>query len=551
MEYVKALFQFVGSLAFLLYGMKLMSDGIQKSAGQSLHRTLGLMTGNRVLATLTGMLITMIIQSSGATTVMVVTFVNAGLITLKQSVGVIFGANIGTTITAWIVTIFGFKFNMAAFAIPLFGIGYILTIIKKIRKQNLGEAIMGFGLLFLGLDWLSKALTFTPEQVSFLTYFSNESFIGYLVAIVTGTVVTMLLHSSSAASAIVLTMCNQGLMTWKFAAVVLLGSNIGSTIDAVLAAVGTKVDARRSALVHVLFNVVGTLIALLFLDPLLHFVDLITPGAVEKNITFHISMFHTVTKVFETLIFLPFVEWIVKITEILIKPKEDETPSEYKLEFVSTMGKENIEAYIMRAEKEIVDMTKLTSKMFSKLEKGLTNKDLNYIEDYLSYMQQKESYADQMHEKLITYLIKCGQLPLSASQQNNISIMLRVVDEIENMTDDCYSIAFLVHRSVEKQMVFETEDLERLEPYMELVHNFLDFIIENLNKHLSEDKLRFAEIIEDQIDNYRSQLKKVARRRLESGANVKTELQYIDIVRHIEKIGDCAFSISEALSQTI
>lgn len=550
MKILTMILQFVGSLSFLLFGMKLMSDGVQKSAGKSLHRILGLMTSNRFFGMLTGMFVTMIIQSSGATTVMVVSFVNAGLMTLAQAIGVIFGANIGTTITAWIVALFGFKFDIAVLAIPLFGIGYLLKSVKTINKPNIGEAVMGFGLLFLGLDLLKNVMSFDASQVSFLASFNDKGVLGLIIGLFAGCIITALLHSSSASTAIILTMSHQGLLSWEFAAAMVLGSNIGSTVDAIMASWGTKTNAKRAALVHVMFNVIGTVIAMFFLKPFLTIVDFIIPGPIVGNEPTHIAMLHTLFNVVNTIIFMPFVNPLARLTEKLIKPNDDESPKEYKLDFISIGGKENVEAGIMRAEKEIVDMTTLAMNMLNKVQTGFQPNIAEFVETYIEELSSSEDYADQMQEKLTNYIVKCSQMSVTDKTQNNLSIMLRIVDEIENMTDDCYSIALLIHRSVRKQTTISREDMERLYPYMELVLQFLQFIKENLNTHLSSEKLKLAETIEDQIDMYRAQLKRVARTRLESGADVRSELLYIDIVRHIEKIGDRAFAISEALAQT-
>lgn len=544
-------FQLLGALGFLLYGMKLMSDGIQKSAGKSLHRVLGLMTGNRFFAMLTGMFITMLIQSSGATTVMVVSFVNAGLLSLTQSVGIIFGANIGTTITAWIVAFFGFNFKISLMAIPVFGIGYLLTNLKKLKKQNVGEALMGFGLLFLGLDLLSKSIpTLDASNVGFLTAWTDMGVISIVIGIIAGMAITVLLHSSSASTAIILTMSHNGLLPWTFAASMVLGSNIGSTIDAVIAAWGTKVNARRAALIHVMFNVTGTVLASIFLHPLLILVDALVPGPVDEHITYHIAMLHTVFNVINTMIFLPFAGQIAALAERIIKPKDDETSEVYKLDFVETGAKENAAAYIIRAEKEIEDMTGVVIRMFDRIAKGFSQRSMEFVETQMGPLTQEEDYADQMQEQLTNYLVRCSQLPMSDKLKNNVSVMLRIVDDLENMTDDCYTMGLLLQRSIEKEMIFAEEDMMRLHPYIDLAHRFLDFIRVNINQHLNEEQLSVAQVLEDQIDLMRKNLKKLARKRLESGANVKAELLYIDLVRNVEKIGDRAFSISEALAQT-
>lgn len=551
MSILSIILQLVGALGFLLYGMKLMSDGIQKSAGKSLHRILGLMTGNRFFAMLTGMFITMLIQSSGATTVMVVSFVNAGLLSLTQSVGIIFGANIGTTITAWIVAFFGFNFKISTLAIPLFGIGFFFTSIKRLKKQNIGEAIMGFGLLFLGLDLLSKSIpTLDASNIGFLTAWTDKGVLSIVIGIIAGMAITVLLHSSSASTAIILTMSHNGLLPWTFAAAMVLGSNIGSTIDAVIAAWGTKVNARRAALIHVLFNVTGTLWAAILLHPLLVLVDALVPGPVQEHITYHIAMLHTVFNVINTLVFLPFARQIAALTERIIKPKDDEVAGVYKLDFVETGSKENAAAYVIQAEKEIENMTEVVTRMFDRISMGFNNRTMEFVETQMEPLTQDEDYADQMQEQLTNYLVRCSQLPMSDKLKNNVSVMLRIVDDLENMTDDCYTIALLLQRSIEKEMIFAEEDMERLHPYIELAHRFLEFIRENINKHLNDDQLAVAQVLEDQIDLLRKNLKKVARKRLEGGANVKAELLYIDLVRNIEKIGDRAFSISEALAMT-
>ena len=545
---ISILFKLVGSLSFLLFGMKLMSDGIQKSTGKSLHKALSFMTKNRFMGLLTGIFVTMIIQSSGATTVMVVSFVNAGLITLAQSVGVIFGANIGTTVTAWIVALFGFNFNIAALAIPLFGLGYLLRSVKKLKKETLGEAIMGFSLLFFGLDLLKNLLDVNPEQISVFQSIFNHGLWSYILAILLSIFFTALLHSSSAVSAIVITLSYQQLLSWEIAAAMILGSNIGSTIDAVMASFGTKVNARRAALVHVMFNVLGFALAMFFFKPFLRLTDWIVPGPVQNSITIHIAMLHTLFNIFSSLIFLPFTRQMAQLSELIIKPKKGEVPDTYTLTFIKPSMKDNYEAYIIQAEKEIADMTDIAIDMFTTIQKGFINRTEDFVDEHFDKLSKQEDYADQMQEEISNFLIQCSHLPIADRTKHNVSIMLRIIDDLESITDECFSILLLLKRSIEKEMTFNDEDMERLEPYGELVQQFLLFIKKNINKHLSRDQLRLAEVLEDQVDAFRKNLKKVARKRLEKGADVRSELLYIDLVRYIEKIGDYAFSISEALA---
>ena len=545
MNVVQPILELIGSLGFLLYGMKLMSDGVQQSAGEKLQRALSVLTGNRFMSLLTGLIVTMIIQSSGATTVMVVTFVNAGLMTLTQSVGVIFGANIGTTITAWIVSIFGFNFKISAFAIPVFGLGYFLSIVKKGAYKNWAEAIMGFGMLFLGLSGLSDV--FTPEQLGWLFKIQGSGVFAILFGFVIGIIITALLHSSSAFSAIVITMAYNGLVSWELAAAMTLGSNVGSTIDAILASMGTSADSRRAALIHVMFNVFGTVLALIFFKPFLEIVMFVTPGRENSNIAIRISMLHTVFKTLSTFIFLPLQNPIVKLTQLIIKDDKETESKTFKLEFTEFLGKESAPTHIIQAEKAIADMTDVVSDMFDKIQIGVTKRNVEFIERYKQESVDSENYVDQMHEQITHYLIKCQSLHITERQLNHISGMIQIVDELENMSDSCYATLMLIYRSIEKKMKFLQEDMERLLPYLELVRQFLQFIRRNINNQITPEKLELARELEDGIDAFRKDLKKVARKRLEGGADVKSELLYIDVIRRIENIGDNCFNISENL----
>ncbi len=552
MQFITALLQLIGSLAFLLYGMKLMSDGVQKSAGEKLQRALSVMTGNRLKGLLTGLIITMIIQSSGATTVMVVTFVNAGLLTLAQSVGVIFGANIGTTVTAWIVSFFGFNFKISAFAIPIFGAGFFLTLSKKGLYKNIGEALMGFGLLFMGLSMLSNTLSLNPEQLGKFTWIDDIQHLGIfslLIALAVGVIITAILHSSSAFSAIVITMAYNKLLTWEFAAALVLSSGIGSTIDAVLACLGSSTEAKRAAAIHVMFNIAATTLCFIFFRPFLHFIEAITPK--NANIAIQLSIMETAYKTMNTLLFIPFTKQVVALAKRIIPDNGKENNKIYKLDFIETaLAKENVGAYIIRAEKEIANLADLATDMFDKIQIGLKCRNQKFIDEYLQSVIDAENYADQMHEQLTRYIIHIEHLAVNEKQMGNLSTMLSIIGDLESMTDECLNIALLLKRSIEKNMQFETEDADRLIPYVELVRQFLQFIHININKHLDADKLSMAEELENQIDMFRKNLKKIARKRLEQGADVKSELLYIDVVRQIEKIGDRAFGIAESLNQT-
>lgn len=547
---IQTILQFFGSLCFLLFGMKLMSDGIQKSAGEKMQAALHFMTGNRFTGLLTGCLLTMIIQSSGATTVMVVSFVNAGLITLEQSIGVIFGANIGTTITAWIVALFGFSFKIETFAVPVFGVGFLLTAIRKWHKQGLGQAVMGFGILFIALSWLSKTITLDNETLGFLPEIQNWGVWSILLAFAIGLFFTALIHSSSAMTAIVITMAYNKLISWEFSAALVIGSNIGSTIDSIMATFGAKVNAKRTALVHVLFNCTTAIIALIFIKPFCSFVDLITPGTIEENITYHIAMLHTCFNIAGTLLFIPWTKQIARLTEKIVKSDANELPQTYSLVFPEKVAQESPVSCIITGQNEVSRMADIVVQMFDRLQYGFTDGGSRFIADHYEPLVAEENYLDQMHEQLTKYFVRCEQTDIDERLQGNVSVMIQIVSEIESMSDDCMSIGMYIKKMNDKQLTFPREDFEKLLPYLELARELLYFIYKNINTKLTQDQLDFAHEIENQIDAERKSLKKIARTRLESGANVKAELLYIDLVRQIEKVGDRCFAIAEQLVLT-
>ncbi len=539
---------FAGSLCILLYGMKLMSDGIQKSAGQKLQKALAFMTGNRFSGLLTGCVLTMIIQSSGATTVMLVSFVNAGLVALEQSIGVILGANIGTTITAWIVVLFGFNFKIETFAIPLFGIGYLLTVVKKIKKEGLGQAIMGFGLLFIGLGWLSAAFQLDAggRFVHFMTLIQGYGGLSIILAAIVGMIFTALIHSSSAMSAIVITMAYNGVVSWEFGAAMVMGAAVGSTVDAAMAAMGASANAKRTALVHVLCNAATVIILLIFFKPFLAFVDLIIPGSAPngERLIYHIAMLNTAFKVIETIVFIPFIKQIAAVLQKIVKDdKIDEENLVYKLEFNNELASKSPEGCVFRAQKEITAFSEKVVDMYDELQMGLAKFDNTYIENHHPKILLWENFLDQMHEQLTAYLIKCQHLHLSDEAKDNVQLMLRLIGEMESMSDGCLSISIQIKKALEKNVTFKQEDFDRLIPYFELGRQLLYFIHKNVSKvqKLTPEQYQFASELEEQIDSERTELRRIARHRLEAGADVRAELYYMDIIRQIEKIGDRCF----------
>ena len=480
---------------------------------------------------------------------MTVSFVNAGLLSLTNAVGVIFGANIGTTITAWIVSLssFNFNFDISAFAVPLFGAGFFLSLLKKAHLKNAGEAVMGFGLLFLGLAGLKDTFSFDAEQLDFLTGIQNMGALSILIGFLLGIIITALMHSSSAFTAVVITLAFNKVVTWETAAALTLGSDIGSTIDAVLASIGSSTNARRTAIIHVLFNVFGTALALLLFRPLLSFVSLITFGA---NIAIRIAALHTVFKTLTTLILLPLVGQLVRLSTLIIKEKKSDSPKYYHLEFVEG-GKENAAMHIVRVEKELSDMSKVIEQMFARLFEGFQKRTPHFIENNIEGLERAENYCDQMHEQLVRYIIKCERLPISENQRQNLLSKVQIIEDLEQISDECLCAGLLLQRSIEKKMKFHPEDMERLSSYFQTAYEFLVFINISINHSLNKDEFQLAHDLEHNINATRRNLKKLARKRIESGADVKAELLYLDLVRQIEKLGDHLLSISEQLAQTV
>jgi phosphate:Na+ symporter len=535
--------------------MKVMSEGVQQAAGERLQRALNFMTRNRFIAVLTGLVVTAVVQSSSATTVMVVSFVNAGLLTLTQAVGVIMGANIGTTTTAWIVSLVGFQINIASLALPAVGLGFIMRITKW-KHRDWGEAFLGFGFIFLGLDFLTKSLpTVRPEQMDFIRRISNLGSLSTLIGLGVGTAVTVLMHSSAAAITLVITLAFREVIGFQMAAAMILGANIGTTIDAILAAIGAKTAAKRAALVHILFNVIGSVVAVIFFTPLLALVDLITPGLkTGVGITIHLAMFHMVFNILGTVVFIPFVKQFAALVSFLIKDRD--SPQEkgvYKLEYISGLIQNTPELNIIRAEKEIRDMAGIASSMYARVSAALESlgnaspdKEAD-IDVLVAEMQEQEAYTDQMREELTRFLIECTRQQLSSQSDRTVTQLLRIIANLEDLTDDCYSLSLILERSVKKNLIFKEKDLEALAPFISLGEDFLFFVREGLGKTLTPEQAAYAEDLENRINKFRDKLRKHGRKRIEAGEDVKTELLFIDLVRRIENLGDYCYNISEAL----
>jgi phosphate:Na+ symporter len=532
---------FVGALCLLLYGMNMLSDGIQKGAGSGLQKILGKITGNRFKAVLTGLGITAIIQSSGATTVMVVSFVNAEIMTLEQAIGVIFGANIGTTATAWIVSLFGFNFSISALSIPIFGFGFIIKKFRKLRIHDFADCFMGFAILFMGLDLLKETLSLGNAATQIFTAISNWGIGGILLGVLIGAVITALIHSSSAMTAIVLTMAANGTLSWELSAAIVLGSNIGSTIDAVMSSFGASTNAKRTALVHVSFNVVGTILALLMFKPFLSLIDLIVPGTPASNITTHISMLHTVFNLCATLIFLPFVNQIAELTRKIIKDTEKEKNGHYTLPAILPNSHVSADVYSFQIQKEVSRMAAKTMEMLDSVCNGFMNpKEIEKETDNVNYL---ENYIDEMDVALTHFVLHCSRLPTANSKdREHFTCLASIIDNLENLSDECCSLMHTMKKYVQGNKNSENR-IKEIADYLESMRIFFEQVITFFTLGISDEQRIQGKILEEEIDAKKKELKKSSRKRLENGSDVKSELQYIDMVKKIERAADCVYAI--------
>jgi len=549
------LLEIIGSLGVFLYGMRVMSDGIQKVAGERLNSVLNFMTKNPFLAVFTGFSVTCLVQSSSATTVMVVSFVNAGLLSLVQSIGVIMGANIGTTLTGWIVSILGFKFNIATIALPCVGIGVPMTFSKNPMRKDLGEVLIGFGILFLGLNFLKGSvpdIKHNPEVLEFLSNYTSMGFLSLLLFVAVGTVLTFIVQSSSAAMAITITMAFKGWIDYPTAAAIVLGENIGTTITAYLAALRANVSARRAARAHMLFNLAGVIWMLALFSPFLKLVDIIVPGPSfdPKHIPTHMAMFHTLFNICNTTLFVGFIPQIARLVEKLVSPKEGEKSKEYHLKYISTGIQEMPEINLLNAKNEISKMSQVTLDMFGLFLDVFKSKEKNF-DNKIKNLKDMENLTDQMQEEISQYLIHCSHEQLNKASLNNVSMMIRIADELESIGDSCYTLGVLAQRRRNKNLVIEEMRSKDVLEFSNTISTFMLFIQENLNNRISKDQLKRAYKLENEINHTRINLRKNSQDRLTGGAEVKSELLIQDIINHFEKIGDFSLNISQCLRELI
>ena len=545
----------IGSLALFLYGMKIMSEGLQKFAGDSLRRILTAMTTNRVTGMLTGVLITALIQSSSATTVMVVSFVNAGLLTLTQSIGVIMGANIGTTVTAWLISALGFKVDIAAFALPLLAFALPLFFSGKSSRKSIGEFVFGFAFLFMGLQSLkanAPDLGANPEMLAFVQNYTDMGFFSIILFLFIGAILTMIVQASAATMAITLIMCANGWIDYHLGVALVLGENIGTTITANLAALTGNTQARRAALAHLVFNVFGVMWVLVLFYPFTNAVSWFVTHVMKVSdpavaVSFKLAAFHTAFNISNTFIMIWFVSLIEKTVCTLIKPKvEDE---EYRLRYITGGMLSTAELSILQAHKEISLFAERTARMFNRVKELFYEKNEETFLKTYSRVEKYENISDRMEIEIANYLTEVSEGRLSSESKEEIRIMLRAVSEIESIADSCNNLARSIKRRNEFKSEFTEEQNKHLDHMFELVSGALSRMNVILHKpELVHDDINPSYNIENEINNYRNQLKS---RNIEDINNKLYQYQdgvyYMDMVSESEKLGDYVLNVVQAV----
>ena len=544
------------SLGLFLYGMKIMSEGLQKFAGDSLRRILTAMTTNRVTGVLTGVLITALIQSSSATTVMVVSFVNAGLLTLTQSIGVIMGANIGTTVTAWLISALGFKVDIAAFSLPLLAFGIPLLFSGKSSRKSVGEFIFGFSFLFMGLQALkanAPDLGANPEMLAFVQNYADMGFFSIILFLFIGAILTMIVQASAATMAITLIMCANGWIDYQLGVALVLGENIGTTITANLAALTGNTQARRAALAHLAFNIFGVIWVLILFYPFTNAVSWFVTNVMRISdpsvaVSFKLAAFHTAFNISNTFVMIWFVGLIEKTVCFLIKGKKDED-EEYRLRYITGGMLSTAELSILQARKEITLFAERTGRMLDMVKALFYEKNEDAFLKTYSRVEKYESISDRMEIEIANYLTCVAEGRLSSEGKEEIRIMLRAVSEIESIADSCNNMARSIKRRNEFKSIFTDEQNHNVDQMLALTEKALHRMIEILKKsELVRDDVNPSYNIENEINNYRNQLKI---HNVEDINNKKYQYQdgvyYMDIIGEAEKLGDYVLNVVQAV----
>ena len=554
-----------------LYGMNLMSSGLQKAAGNRLRNLLSAMTSSPIKGVLTGLGITTIIQSSSATTVMVVGFVNATLLTINQAIGVIMGANIGTTVTAWLISLLGFKTDISVLAVPLMAIGFVLSIAKREKYRNISEFIIGFSLLFLGLSLMKNSvpdLRETPEILSFIQQWTGYGFGSVLIFLVFGTVLTLVLQSSSATMALTLIMMSLGWIPFDMAAAMVLGENIGTTITANIAAAVGNPNARRAALAHTAFNVFGVIWALILYRPFLYFIGLIitwlgypNPTLIDYSATieagseqsvaalYGISMLHTLFNTINTCILIWFIPLIVKFVTWAIKTKPEEEEQTIRLKFINAGPMGTAELAIEEAKKEVVHFAQICHNGLEYIRSAINAKSENDFEVYRKKLVKYEEIADRIEYEIAAFLNALPQESLSDETRRQIKATYKIIGELESIGDSGESISRIISRRNIHNKQFSAHHIEKIDSMLNLIDKAYIVMIENLSAdHNGAENIMHAMDCEIEINNMRNELREEEILKIESSSTeYQSSVYYLDLISEIERMGDFMINISQAL----
>ena len=568
----------LGALGMFLYGMNLMSSGLQKAAGDRLRGFLSSMTSNPFKGVLTGLGVTSVIQSSSATTVMVVSFVNAGLLTLAQAISVIMGANIGTTVTAWLVSWLGFKADISIFAVPLMAVGFVLSCSKKSSRRNISELIVGFSLLFLGLSLMKNSvpdLRETPEVLAFIQSWQGPGIGNVLLFLVVGTVLTLVLQSSSATMALTIMMLNFGWINFDMACAMVLGENIGTTITANIAASVGNASAKRAALAHTVFNVFGVIWALIFFGLFLKLVGGITaglfglpnPAAEGFTVTagaegaqsesqtaalYGLSMLHTLFNTINTLILIWFIPQIEKLVCKVIKSKKNEEKEIYRLKYIEAGPLATPELALEQASKEIIHFAQISRNGLGYVRSAINETDYDKFEEYRAKLVKYEEISDKIEYEIATFLNDVSAQEISQNTSVQIKAMYKIIGELESLGDSGESISRILSRRNIHKKEFDADTIKKLNKLIDAVDNAYVAMIDNLTKadegYLEEVSNAYA--AEERINNLRNDLRDEEIESIEhERKNYQTSVYYLDIVNELEKMGDFMINVSQDLEK--
>lgn len=586
----------IGAVGLFLYGMKVMSEGLQKAAGDRLRNILGAMTRNRFTGTLTGFFITALIQSSSASTVMVVSFVNAGLMSLSQSMAVIMGANVGTTFTAWVIALFGFKVNISTFMLPLIGLSIPLLFTKSSRNKSIGEFLIGFAFLFMGLDLISKYvpdLQSNPEMFEFLSHYASMGLTSAFIFLAVGIILTMIIQSSAATFAITLIMCSKGWIDFPLSCALVLGSNIGTTITPLLASLSGNVAAKRTAMGHLLFNVLGTFWVMCLFYPFVnlnswlteelgagdptqlfdyvnhleatspelynHLFDnslpishpaLLKIAQMQTSVSFGLSIFHTVFNLINLSVMIWFTNVFVRIVEWIIpsKHKEDE---EFQLKFIQGGLMNASELNIAQAEKELAVYAERVNRMIDMAQTLLhTKPETEEFASLYSRLEKYEDISDRMEIEIAHYLRRCSEGRLSNEGKLKITAMLRMVSEIESIADCCLGAGKILERKIQAHVSFTDEIYRNLDSMFALVKSAAQNMANLLTdfEHAREPEIMASYNKEREINNYRNQLRDGNIDNInEKHYEYQAGIYYMDLVADLEKTGDYIINVVDTV----